>query len=281
MSRRSIEIGLWVAYVFLATTVNATSVLMEYARSGRPLASWEPFVWEYSSGVFSLLLIPFVLAVESRWPLTLENWRRMLGVHLLATLPYCGLHVAGMVGARKVIYVLMGGTYDFGNVPIELLYEWRKDALSYFFVLFVVNAYRIYRERAEGEANFVDRRQPDPLEAVPHFRVTYNRRDFNLDPREVEWIESAGNYVVLHVAEKTYLMRETMKNLEDRLAQTSFVRVHRSRMVNLAHVKSSATQQSKTLLHLTHGATVEVSRSYRPAVLSALSGSSLHPSTSN
>ena len=249
---------------------------MEYDRIGRPLDPREPFVWEYSSGLFSLLLIPLILEIESRFPVTFDNWRRVVPIHLVATVPYSLLHVAAMVGVRKLVYAAAGSTYDFGNVPVELLYEWRKDALSYFFVLFVVNAYRIYRERSEGEANYVEPNPPDPMAEVPHFRVTYNKRDFNLAPAAVEWIEAAGNYVVLHSGTRTYLMRDTMKNLEDRLANTAFVRVHRSTIVNLDHVTEARTRGTTCQLVLDCGDTITVSRSYQPAVTRH---PSLRPST--
>lgn len=282
MKRRWIEIGLWVAFIYLGNLIDATSVLMEYARGGRSIATWEPFTWEFSSGTFSLLLIPFILAVESRFPLTFETWRRALPVHLLATIPHSLMHVAGMVAVRKIVYATAGTTYDFGNVPVELFYEWRKDAFGYFVILGIVYAYRIYRERKEGEANYVNSSEPDPLAGLPHFRVTYNRRDFNLDPRDVEWIESAGNYVVLHSGDKTYLMRETMKNLEERLAGTTFLRVHRSKIVNALHIVATETRGGKTVLELDSRETLEVSRSLRPAVLSSLeqvNHPSLRPST--
>ena len=280
MRRRWIEIGLWMAFVFIGNAIDATSVLMEYARDGRTIAAWKPFVWEYTSGVTILALVPFILAVESRVPITLETWKRAVPIHLLASIPHSLMHVGAMVALRKLIYGLAGETYDFGDVPIELVYEWRKDAFSYFVVLFIVNAYRIYRERSEGEANYVEARAPDPLAALPHFRVTYNRRDFNLDPKSVELIESAGNYVVLHSGSRTYLMRETMKNLEARLAGTSFQRVHRSKMVNLAHAVGVDNQDGRTVLRLDTGAEILVSRSYKPALHSALERSfdPVHPS---
>ncbi len=270
MSLRAKEIALWVAFIYLGNLIDATSVVMEYARANRPLPLWEPFVWEFSSGAFSLLLIPFILAVESRFPLTEDTWKQALPIHVAATIPYSLLHVAGMVAVRKAVYALAGRTYDFGDLPVELFYEWRKDAFSYFVVLVVVYGYRIYRERKDGEANYVPAQDPDPLAAIPHFRVTYNRRDFNLDPREVEWIEAAGNYVVLHAGPKDYLMRETMKNLETRLAGTPFVRVHRSKMVNAAHVVAVHNRGGRTVLELPREVRVEVSRSLRSAVHSSL-----------
>lgn len=54
---------------------------------------------------------------------------------------------------------------------------------------------------------------------------------------EVDWVEAAGDYVRLHVGERSHLLRETMKNMEDRLDAEQFVRVHRSTLVKLDYVK--------------------------------------------
>ena len=62
-------------------------------------------------------------------------------------------------------------------------------------------------------------------------------RVFFLRPSEVDWMEAAGNYVRLHVGEETYLVRDTMKEMESRLDPDMFVRIHRSRMVNLDSVR--------------------------------------------
>ena len=62
-------------------------------------------------------------------------------------------------------------------------------------------------------------------------------RVFFLRPTEVDWMEAAGNYVRLHVGKETHLVRETMKGLEERLDPDTFVRIHRSRIVNLDRVR--------------------------------------------
>lgn len=62
-------------------------------------------------------------------------------------------------------------------------------------------------------------------------------RVFFLRPAEIDWMEAAGNYVRLHVGKQTHLVRETMKGLEERLDPDTFVRVHRSRIVNLDRVR--------------------------------------------
>jgi two-component system LytT family response regulator len=55
---------------------------------------------------------------------------------------------------------------------------------------------------------------------------------------EVDWIESAGNYVKLHAAGRAHLMQGTLKAVEARLDRGTFVQIHRSVIVNLDRVAS-------------------------------------------
>jgi two-component system LytT family response regulator len=54
---------------------------------------------------------------------------------------------------------------------------------------------------------------------------------------DIEWIEAADYYVCLHVGGKQHLLRESIKALETKLDPHKFVRLHRSAIVNLAHVR--------------------------------------------
>jgi two-component system LytT family response regulator len=53
---------------------------------------------------------------------------------------------------------------------------------------------------------------------------------------EVDWIDSAGNYVRLHVRGTTYMLRCTIGGIEARLDPRHFARIHRSAIVNLDRV---------------------------------------------
>jgi two-component system, LytTR family, response regulator len=54
---------------------------------------------------------------------------------------------------------------------------------------------------------------------------------------EIDWIESASNYALLHVGDKTHVIRETMRSLEGQLSPQQFVRVSRSAIVNIERIK--------------------------------------------
>jgi two-component system LytT family response regulator len=55
---------------------------------------------------------------------------------------------------------------------------------------------------------------------------------------DVDWIDAAGNYVRLHAAGRAFLVRDTMKAVEARLDPATFVRVHRSAIVNIDRVSA-------------------------------------------
>ena len=54
---------------------------------------------------------------------------------------------------------------------------------------------------------------------------------------DIDWIESAANYALLHIGDKTYLLRETMRALEEQLSPEQFLRISRSAIVNVERIK--------------------------------------------
>jgi two-component system LytT family response regulator len=54
---------------------------------------------------------------------------------------------------------------------------------------------------------------------------------------QIEYIESAGNYVVLHSGKENHVVRETLTALEEKLDPRQFIRISRSTLVNLEQIK--------------------------------------------
>lgn len=90
---------------------------------------------------------------------------------------------------------------------------------------------------------------------------------------DVIWIEAADNYVQVHTAAGSALVRETMKTLEARLDPARFVRVHRSAIVAMGRVRELRPLDSgdyKVVLDGGHATTM--SRTYRDEVLRRIHG---------
>jgi two-component system, LytTR family, response regulator len=58
-----------------------------------------------------------------------------------------------------------------------------------------------------------------------------------LKPEEIDHVEAAGNYVILHASRERHILRETTAAMETRLAPAGFMRISRSAIVNLSRVK--------------------------------------------
>ncbi len=88
---------------------------------------------------------------------------------------------------------------------------------------------------------------------------------------EVTWVEAADNYVKLHTGDRTVLVRDTMKDLGERLDPRSFARIHRSAIVNVSSIREIRTLASGDCeVHLNDGTRLAMSRGYRAALEKAL-----------
>lgn len=88
-----------------------------------------------------------------------------------------------------------------------------------------------------------------------------------VDMAEIDWIEAADNYARLHTGRESHLLRETMNSLEKRLDPTKFVRVHRSRIVNIQRVKELRPLfRGEYDLTLKDGTRLETGRGYRDRI---------------
>jgi two-component system LytT family response regulator len=85
-----------------------------------------------------------------------------------------------------------------------------------------------------------------------------------VDVAAIDWIEAADNYVVLHAAGKTHVLRETLSRLEQRLNPEDFVRIHRSAIVRLDRVvKLESASRGDYDVTLRDGTRLTLSRTCR------------------
>jgi len=100
-------------------------------------------------------------------------------------------------------------------------------------------------------------------EACGRLMLKSEGRVYFLKADEIDWIEAAHNYLVLHAGAKSHLLRETMDSLEARRAPGLFVRIHRSTMVNFERIQEICPWvrgEHAVILH--DGTRLTLSRSY-------------------
>ncbi len=74
--------------------------------------------------------------------------------------------------------------------------------------------------------------------APRRFVIRSSNRVSVVEAAEIEWIEAAGNYAILHTAAGNHILRETMASLEETLPAGEFMRVNRGAIVRLALVRA-------------------------------------------
>jgi two-component system LytT family response regulator len=88
---------------------------------------------------------------------------------------------------------------------------------------------------------------------------------------DVDWIEAADYYAKIHVGTSTYLIRETLANLEMQLDPERFIRIHRSTIVNLDRVQEMQPWfHGAFVVILVDGTELRLSRSRREHLQSRL-----------
>lgn len=123
------------------------------------------------------------------------------------------------------------------------------------------NRLRAALDRARREIDTLDARNPsDSLPApgkgradqVDRLLVKTRGRIVFLPIDEIDWVEAAGNYVVVHAGSRSLMLRSTIHAIERRLDARAFLRVHRSTIVNLGRIRElqpQVTGEYRVVLH--------------------------------
>jgi two-component system LytT family response regulator len=108
-------------------------------------------------------------------------------------------------------------------------------------------------------------------EAYPQrILVPNGAKDSFVVTNEIEWIEAADYYARIHVGHKTLMLRETIKQLSASLDPKRFVRVHRSAIVNVEHVREILREgRTEGWVVLSNGERLRMSKSGWQALLAA------------
>jgi hypothetical protein len=234
--------------------VNVTSVILE--RVGQHLRWWEPVVWEGSSLLVILAMTPLIGRAVRRWTPRSDDLLRPALIHFALTVPFALAHISAVWVLRNAAYALAHDRYDFfhNGVALRILYEWRKDVLIYALIALIYWLFDRFAER-------------DKAPSDARIEVRDGASTFYLAPADILLVEAAGNYVELHTAARTHLVRGTLASWEAKLAARGFARVHRARLINRAHVAATKPTPAGDIdITLDDGRTVGGSRRYREAL---------------
>jgi two-component system LytT family response regulator len=120
-----------------------------------------------------------------------------------------------------------------------------------------------------------DGTKPNKRDSEPYTtRIVFKSRGriLFLPVSDIRWIGAEENYVRICTEKESHLLRETMANFESRLDPRSFIRVHRSAIVNLQFVKEVRTDsvEGESFVLMQDGHRVPVSRGYKTRITGLL-----------
>jgi two-component system LytT family response regulator len=100
--------------------------------------------------------------------------------------------------------------------------------------------------------------------ALPRLPVPVGDRLIFVSFDDIDWIQAADQYVIVHVGAKEYLMRESLNRLAERLPGDRFARIHRSHLVSIAKIREvKRLRKGDAQVMLASGPLLRVSRRYR------------------
>jgi two-component system LytT family response regulator len=106
-----------------------------------------------------------------------------------------------------------------------------------------------------------------PVATIDRLPVKANGRIMVVRVAEIDWIEADHDYVLLHVGEKSWMLRETIASIELRLSLSGFARIHRSALVNVDRVRELRPRSKGEFdVVLRDGRQLKMTRNYRAAV---------------
>ncbi|MGB1290750.1 MAG: LytR/AlgR family response regulator transcription factor [Pseudoalteromonas sp.] len=109
-----------------------------------------------------------------------------------------------------------------------------------------VSANSDYKFEAE---NLVIQDAKNPIQIIPF--------------KDILWIDAAGDYMCVHTLIETYVMRARLKDLEKNTLPEDFLRIHKSTIVNLSHIKQlNPLRNSEYMAVLDNEKNLKVSRTY-------------------
>lgn len=94
---------------------------------------------------------------------------------------------------------------------------------------------------------------------------------FFVNVREIDWLEADDNYIRIHAAKTSHLIRGTIRSIEKELDPKCFVRIHRGAIINVERIKELQQWFGRDYrVVLRDGTVLPLGRSYRQQLRSLL-----------
>ena len=198
----------------------------------------------YSWGILTIPILKFL----KRFPLPELGWSRFLLIHL----PAAAVFASVQLGIYTLIASAISAISGTEGRPLTEFYsrlfvrEFRTSFLVYLAVILAVTTVKriVTPDEVEKQVELPTNGNGNGKGYAKRIPVKDNGRIVLVDVAEVDWIESYGNYLFLHTANKRHIVRETMSAMEQKLDPEQFVRIRRSAIVRVDRIEELRPYQN-------------------------------------
>ena len=175
-------------------------------------------------------------------------------VFLDIQMPECtGFDVLERLGPRLASEIVFVTAHD-----VYALQAFEAGALDYLLKPFADERFDVTLRRIKSRIVLRDLLTDRRLFVRNAGRISLVRID------DIDWIEAADYYACLHVGAASHLIRKTIMQLEHELDSSTFVRIHRSSIVNIRRIETLALNEGGEYdVILQDGHKLRLSRGYR------------------
>lgn len=214
--------------------------------------------WAYSRLLFWVLITPLVFRILSDSKRIKSSVHRVFFPVLIAILT-----VLAGIAAEMLLY-----TRAISD-PLYTLYQFLPFNIAAMGLLFVMTYW--FTQAPEAPQKSSEIKQPNSSPKLSNcdarILVSQGRNEVMVDLKDIEFIKASGNYVELIKAQSTFLLRATLSQLEDRLGQLAFVRVHRKYLINTEAIASfSGLNSKKPVVTTKTGLSLPVGPTYKDII---------------
>lgn len=183
-----------------------------------------------------------------------------------------GFEVLERISADEMPAVIFTTAYDQYAVR-----AFEAHALDYLLKPF--DQERLHRAIKRARAEMLKAHDRDATDRILDYLASSKQQEVHADRRlvikaggrvvfldfdEIDWVGAAANYVKLNVGKTSYLLRDGISHISDKLDAKQFVRIHRSTIVNVSKIKElQPVNSGEYIVVLRDGKELSCSRGYR------------------
>jgi LytTr DNA-binding domain-containing protein len=230
--------------------------------------SFQSMLWAQciGAGVW-LALLPVMAVARRAIALAAESQLLRLGLHAVAAFCVALLQTA--------ILAVLYASYYYGWSPLAYYDVFRDRMHTWFLWSAAIYPLLMVTVFPTPAVEAVEKTGPDvgTNRFARRIIVKHDGKMGVVPVEDVDWIEAADNYVVVHTRVARHIVRTSLSRLAERLDPTAFVRVHRSTVVNVDRVREVQPWfQGDLVLILKDDTRLNIGRKYRDEFLRTLEG---------